>query len=199
MIKGLPAAIKTDSDDFNPAFIAGVIPLIFASGAGAEMRHAIKGGGLRRHAERDLVRPVPDAGRSCRDSRPGGRFGQYHYPAKAKEPAVRSGSDEKLRRTLFIAAERARLLTGCAAGGPRLLSPPSPVTPAGFGKPPAGLSADVELAWWWRLFDDPASHGFGSARWRRTMMSASPSPEYGQARALLREQRQGFPAARGRH
>ena len=62
---------------------------------------------------------------------------------------------KNLRRTLLLPLSALALLTGCAAVGPDY-SPPVARHPAGFGQPPAGLSAgNVELAWW-RLFDDPA-------------------------------------------
>ena len=44
------------------AFILGVVPLMIAHGAGAEMRRAPGNGGLCRHAGRDPVRHLSDAG-----------------------------------------------------------------------------------------------------------------------------------------
>ena len=44
------------------AFILGVVPLLVDDGAGAEMRQHAGDGGLQRHARRDAVRHLPDAG-----------------------------------------------------------------------------------------------------------------------------------------
>ena len=44
------------------AFILGVVPLVIAQGAGAEMRRALGTGRLQRHARRDALRHLPDAG-----------------------------------------------------------------------------------------------------------------------------------------
>ena len=44
------------------AFILGVVPLVVATGAGAEMRRSLGTGGVQRHAGRDAVRHLPDAG-----------------------------------------------------------------------------------------------------------------------------------------
>ena len=44
------------------AFIFGVVPLVLAEGAGAEMRRSLGTGGLRRHARRDVLRHLPHAG-----------------------------------------------------------------------------------------------------------------------------------------
>ena len=44
------------------AFILGVVPLVIAEGAGAEMRRSLGTGRVQRHARRDVVRHLPDAG-----------------------------------------------------------------------------------------------------------------------------------------
>ena len=44
------------------AFILGVVPLVIAEGAGAEMRRIAGHGRLQRHARRDALRHLPDAG-----------------------------------------------------------------------------------------------------------------------------------------
>ena len=51
------------------AFVLGVVPLVIASGAGAEMRQVARHGGLRRHAGRDLLRPRLHARLLRRDPR----------------------------------------------------------------------------------------------------------------------------------
>ena len=44
------------------AFILGVVPLVIATGPGAEMRQALGTAVFCRHARRHDLRPVPDAG-----------------------------------------------------------------------------------------------------------------------------------------
>ena len=44
------------------AFIMGVVPLVFSTGAGAEIRQRDGHRRVRRHARRHRLRPVPDAG-----------------------------------------------------------------------------------------------------------------------------------------
>ena len=44
------------------AFILGVLPLVLATGAGAEMRRALVTGRSQRHAGRDVFRNLPDPG-----------------------------------------------------------------------------------------------------------------------------------------
>ena len=44
------------------AFILGVVPLVLAKGAGAEMRSRPGSGGFQRHAGRDVLRPVLHTG-----------------------------------------------------------------------------------------------------------------------------------------
>ena len=50
------------------AFILGVVPLVLAKGAGAEMRAALGVAGVQRHAGRDLLRHLLHAGVLCRSS-----------------------------------------------------------------------------------------------------------------------------------
>ena len=50
------------------AFIFGVIPLVLAQGAGAEMRRDPGHGRVQRNARRDLLRHLPDAGLLLRHS-----------------------------------------------------------------------------------------------------------------------------------
>ena len=50
------------------AFILGVVPLVIAAGAGAEMRRSLGTGRLQRHAGRDALRHLPDAGLLLRHS-----------------------------------------------------------------------------------------------------------------------------------
>lgn len=88
------------------------------------------------------------------------------------------------------------LLAGCAAGpdysSPSLPSLPSSQFPTSFGETPAGLAAGAVDETWWRAFDDPAlvtlirralavNHDIGIAGARLD-----------EAKALLRENRQGF-------
>ncbi|MEW7001074.1 efflux transporter outer membrane subunit [Serratia ureilytica] len=98
---------------------------------------------------------------------------------------------KNLRRTLLLPLSALALLTGCAAVGPDY-SPPVARHPAGFGQPPAGLSAgNVELAWW-RLFDDPALTDLVQRALAANHDVGIAVARVDEARALLREQRQDF-------
>ena len=55
------------------AFILGVVPLMLAEGAGAEMRRTLGTAVFARHARRDAVRHLPDAGVLLRDPVVGGQ------------------------------------------------------------------------------------------------------------------------------
>ena len=74
------------------AFIMGVVPLVLAHGAGAEVRHAHGRHGVRRHDRRDLLRPAADAG-----------------VLRARAP--RCGAPRHRRREHPVAAETAHALT----------------------------------------------------------------------------------------
>lgn len=70
--------------------------------------------------------------------------------------------------------------------------PPSPPLPATFGKPLPGIAAGQVEAAWWRAFDDPALDALIGRALAANHDIGAAAARVDQARAVLRENRQGF-------
>jgi len=86
------------------------------------------------------------------------------------------------------------LVAGCAAVGPDYSAPvlPAPHRPASFGAPVAGLgSGEVEVQWW-QVFDEPALSQLIQQALAANHDIGIAAARLDEAKALLRESRQGF-------
>ena len=68
------------------AFILGVVPLMIAEGAGAEMRQSLGYGGVLRHARRDVLRADLHAGLLHRDARSSPASASRRSPSRRLRP-----------------------------------------------------------------------------------------------------------------
>lgn len=86
------------------------------------------------------------------------------------------------------------LLAGCAAVGPDYVAPSLPATqlPARFDELPAGLGPGSVEARWWGAFDEPVLTGLVQRALAANHDIAIAAVRLEEARAMLRESRQGF-------
>lgn len=86
------------------------------------------------------------------------------------------------------------LLAGCAAVGPDYVAPSLPATqlPARFDELPAGLGPGSVEARWWGAFDEPALTALVQRALAANHDIAIAAVRLEEARAMLRESRQGF-------
>lgn len=86
----------------------------------------------------------------------------------------------------------ALMLAGCMAVGPDYSPPSSVAVPSSFGEPVAGLDSGAVEVQWWRSFDDPALVALIQQALAANHDIAIAAARLDEARALLRESRQGF-------
>ncbi|MCC7635386.1 efflux transporter outer membrane subunit [Stenotrophomonas rhizophila] len=89
------------------------------------------------------------------------------------------------------------LLSACASVGPDVSRPspphlPSAAFPADFGARPAALLPGAVDAAWWQSFDDPALTALIPRAWAANHDIGLATARLDEARAMLRESRQGF-------
>ena len=162
------------------AFIIGVVPLVLASGAGAEMRRAM---GVAVFAGMLGVT----------------LFGLFLTPLfyylirrRAAAPAV--------SRQLQVAAMFAAVLltlTSCASVGPGYTPPPADAAPS-FGTHAAALEPEpVAATSWWTRFEDPALTHLVGAALRANLDVREAAARVEAARAIRSEVRQAWLPAGG--
>jgi len=116
------------------AFILGVVPLVLATGAGAEMRQALRHGCVLWHVGRHVLRSAFHARVLCRAALARGTSPTFCFLMMTRSLA------------LFPL-----LLVGCTVG-PRYQEP-KPDAPGSFATKPAGASTSAESQWWKRFND----------------------------------------------
>ena len=139
------------------AFIFGVAPLAFASGAGVGDAPGARHRGLLRHDRRDLLRPRlhADLLRGVpRRRRPAAE-------AATLPEGRRAAGAGRVSRPRAVAALALALGASACAVGPNFKPPATPSAAAApfVSAAPAIASAEAPPDAWWRLYDDPVLDG----------------------------------------